>query len=713
MNTIALTNEEPKKELSFLELNSIARTVGEDGFYQLDKDLEAVQKYLEYIEKRMVPFKSRRNRFQWLIDNNYYYSNVLEQYTMEQLLELDEFVYSVPFEWKSFMAVSKFYKSYALKTNKKKKILETYQDRIVIEALYLAKGVFEDAKDYTYEMIIQNYQPATPTFMNGGRARRGEMISCFLTEIDDSLNAITFNWRMTADLSKKGGGVANNISKMRARGESIMEVEGAASGVIPNMKVHEDISSYINQLGQRDGAFADYLNINHPDFIDFLDVKKINADEKVKMTRLSLGAIVPSIFFDKAFADEDWYFFYPLSVRQAYGIHMDDMDMDEMYETLLADERVKKEKSPLTARQLLNKIATMQIESGYPYMFYKTNANRNHPLKRLGQVKFSNLCTEIMQLSEVSNYTDYNEEDEIKYDIQCCLGSLNIVNVMDSGRIKEAVHVATKMLTAVLDLTDIPNAPAIMKANRELHAIGIGYMNLMGYLMKNNIPYEHKDAREFADKFGFLVNYYSLEASMEMAKKRGTFKGFEQSDYADGTYFEEIGYLVDDYRVFEADRVEKLFEGIYIPSPEDCRRLMEDIMKYGLYHAYRQAIAPTQSIAYVQNSTSSIMPNTQIIETRTYGETQTYYPMPYLSRQNYTLYWKTAYNMNQKRIIDMVATFQKHVDQGISCILFVPDDIPTEQLAHYMVYANHVGLKSLYYVRTKNTTASECEACAV
>lgn len=701
---------------SFLELNSQSRIVGENGFYQLEKDLEAVESYQKYIEKRMVKFKTRQNRMQWLVDNVYYYEDLLKQYTMEQIMELEQFVYNVPFTWKSFMAISKFYKSYALKTNKKKKILETYQDRIVAECLYLAKGVFEDAKEFALELIEQGFQPATPIFMNGGRARRGEMISCFLTEIDDDLNAITFNWKMTADLSKRGGGVSNNISKMRARKESIMGVDGVASGVIPNMKVHEDISTYINQLGQRDGAFADYLNINHPDFLDFLDVKKINADEKVKMTRLSLGAIVPSIFFDKAFADEDWYFFYPLTVREKYGMHMDDMDMDEMYEVLLADEDVKKEKSPLNARQILNKIATMQIESGYPYIFYKTNANRNHPLKRLGWVKFSNLCTEIMQLSEVSEFKDYSskEEDEIKYDIQCCLGSLNIERNMTLKKIKEPVFTATKMLTSVLELTDLPNAPGIMKANRELRAIGIGYMNLMGYLAKVGIPYEHKDAREFADKYAFIVNFYSLQASMEMSRDRKSpFKGFEKSDYADGSYFEYQGYLTDDYNVFESKRVEALFEGIYIPTPEDCRKLMEDIMEYGLYHAYRQAIAPTQSIAYVQNSTSSIMPNTQIIETRTYGDTQAYYPMPFLNKKSYHLYWKTAYNMNQKRIIDMVATIQKHVDQGISCILFVPDDIPTEQLAHYIVYAHYKELKSLYYVRTKNTTADECEACAV
>lgn len=698
-------------EKTFLDYNSEIKRVGEDGFYELEKDKEAIRLYKEYIDSRTVKFKNRQNRIKWLVDNNYYYPELFEQYTMEEILELEKFVYSIPFEWQSFMAISKFYKSYALKTNKKKKILETYQDRIVIAALYLAQGDIEAAKRYAEEMML-TYQPATPTFMNAGRARRGEMISCFLTEIDDSLNAITFNWNMTAQLSKIGGGVSNNISKIRASDEEIKSIAGAASGVVPNMKVHEDISSYINQLGQRDGAFADYLHINHPDFIKFLDVKKISADEKLKMVKLSLGAIVPSIFFEKAFADEDWYFFYPKSVKDVYGQHLDELDMDEMYDVLLNDERIRKEKSELTARELLNRMATMQIESGYPYIFYKSNANRNHPLKRLGKVKFSNLCTEIAQLSTVSVINDYGEEDEIGYDVQCCLGSINIVDVMEKNRIKQSVYNAMDMLTAVLDLTNIKNAPGIMKANRELHAVGLGYMNLMGYLTKNQIAYESETAREFANILAMSVNFYSIQASMEIAKKRGTFVGFEKSDYADGSYFEYQGYLEDDYTP-KSDKVKELFEGIYIPTKNDWKQLKDDVMKHGLYHAYRLAIAPTQSISYVQNSTSSIMPNTEIIETRTYGDTLAYYPMPFLSRKTYHFYWKTAYNMNQKRIIDMVATFQKHVDQAISCILFVPNDIPTEQLAHYLVYAHHKELKSIYYVRTNNSSVNSCEACSV
>lgn len=699
-------------KFKFLELNSEVKLFGEDGFYQLEKDREAVKEYQRYIDSRMMKFKTREERIKWLVDNNYYYPELLKQYTMEQIMELEKLVYSVPFEWKSFMAISKFYKSYALKTNKKKKILETYQDRIVVAALYLAKGDFENAKKYAYEMIIQNYQPATPTFMNAGRARRGEMVSCFLTEINDSLNDITFNWNLCSQLSKIGGGVANNLSKIRARDEEIKGIAGASSGIIPVMRVHEDIFSYVNQLGQRDGSGADYLNIFHADILSFLDTKKINADEKVRMPRLSIGVIIPSIFIELAARNEDFYVFYPFSVYKEYGIHMDDMDMDKMYYELLANENVRKEKCELSAREVLNKIATTQIESGYPYIFYKTNANNKHALKKLGTIKFTNLCTEIAQLSTVSVINDYGVEDEIGYDIQCVLGSLNITNVMESRRIKEAVHTAMEMLTSVIDQSNIPNAPGIMKAQKDFRAVGLGAMNLHGFLAKNKIMYESEEAREFADIFFMLMNYYSIEKSMLIAKERKSpFKGFEKSDYADGSYFEYNGYLTDDYTP-KSPKVAELFKGIYIPTKEDWARLAEYVKKYGLYHAYRLAIAPTQSIGYVQNSTASVMPITAKVETRTYGDSQTYYPMPFLSKET-NWYYKSAYDMNQKRIIDMVATIQKHVDQGISCILFVNDDIPTEQLVHYYVYAHHKGLKSLYYTRTRNLNAEGCESCAV
>ena len=357
------------------------------------------------------------------------------------------------------------------------------------------------------------------------------------------------------------------------------------------------------------------------------------------------------------------------------------------------------------------KIAMLQLESGYPYLVYHTNANQQHALKALGSIKMSNLCTEIFQLQETSIINDYGTPDEIKRDICCNLGSLNIVNVMENKRIKEAVHRGMDMLTAVSDLSHISNAPTVFKANRELHSVGLGAMNLHGFFAKNKIRYESEEAKEFANLFFMTMNYHSIERSMEIAMEKNTrFLDFERSDYGTGVYFNP--YIEKTYMPV-SDKVKQLFEGIFIPTKEDWLQLKQQVMKNGLYHAYRMAIAPTGSISYLQNSTSSVMPITSVIETRTYGNAATYYPMPYLSKETYWYYAKTAYDMDMMKLIDLIATIQPHVDQGISCTLFVNSDISTRELAKYYVYAEYKGLKSLYYTRTNKKSIEECLSCSI
>ncbi|MCX7740537.1 MAG: ribonucleoside-diphosphate reductase subunit alpha, partial [Meiothermus sp.] len=470
----------------------------------------------------------------------------------------------------------------------------------------------------------------------------------------------------------------------------------------------EDAFNYADQMSQSKGAGAVYLDIFHWGVEEFLDTKKINADEKSRLQTLSLGLIVPSKFFELAERGEDFYVFAPYSVYQAFGEHLDDMDLDRRYEELLAHPAVKKR--PLSARAMLTRIAQTQFESGYPYLIYKSNANRAHPLKGLGQIKMSNLCTEIFQLQTTSIIGDYGAGDQIGYDISCNLGSLNIVNVMESKGLQESVHTAMDMLTAVSDLSDIRNAPGVRRANRAFHSVGLGAMNLHGYLAKNRIRYESEEARDFARSFFAAVNFYSIERSMQIARERGlTFEGFERSDYASGVYFEP--YLEEDFRP-RTEAVRRLFEGIALPTPADWARLRDEVRVHGLYHAYRLAIAPTASISYIQNATPSIAPIVDVVETRTYGNATTYYPAPFLSEETYW-YYKSAYHINMYRLIDLVAEIQPHVDQGISTVLYVTSETSTRELARLYIYAWKKGLKSLYYTRTKNLSVEECISCAV
>ncbi len=696
--------------MKYIELNNQVMQLKPNGFFNLEKDKEAV---LAFIEEDVIPktvkFENNAKRVEFLAKNDYYYPELLNEYSIEQIEEISNLVYSYGYEFQSYTAISKFYKDYALKTNDKKGYLETYEDRIVASCLFLGRGDFEKAMRKARIIGQQCYQPATPTFLNSCLSRRGELISCFLLAMDDSLNSIFFYINTSGQLSKIGGGVANNLNNLRSRGEEIKGIANAASGVVPVMKLLEDTFSYANQLGQRKGAGAAYLSLFHEDIVEFLDTKKINADEKSRIQTLSIGVLADQVFFDLAAKNEDLYAFGPHSVYKEYGLKFDDIEMDKMYYELLGNPNVRKRKI-MSAREMFTKISQIQLESGYPYWVFKTNANEQHPLKRLGKIKMSNLCTEIFQLQELSTINDYGEPDVLGRDVNCNLGSLNIVNVMEKKLFRESVHVAIESLTAVSDMSNVSNAPTVAKANRELHSVGLGAMNLHGFLAKNHIDYESKEAREFTSTFFMMMNYYSLEKSMLIAKERNeTFLGFELSDYATGEYFDD--YLVTSYAP-TSEIVLNLFEGHDIPTLEDWEQLKEDVQEYGLYNGYRLAVAPTQSIAYIQHSTPSISPIVSQIESRTYANSTTYYPMPYMDETNFW-YYKSAYDMNQYRILDLVAAAQRHVDQGISTILYVKDNISTRELSRYYIYANKIGLKSLYYTRTRNATIEECITCSV
>ncbi|MCO0861933.1 class 1b ribonucleoside-diphosphate reductase subunit alpha [Staphylococcus pasteuri] len=696
-----------EKKYNHIELNNEVTKRKDNGFFNLEKDQEALKVYLEEIHDKTIYFDSEIERLHYLVDNNFYF-NVFEKYNEADLIEITEYAKSINFQFASYMSASKFYKDYALKTNDKQQFLEDYNQHVAIVSMYLANGDKNQAKQFISSMVEQRYQPATPTFLNAGRARRGELVSCFLLEVDDSLNSINFIDSTAKQLSKIGGGVAINLSKLRARGEAIKGIKGVAKGVLPVAKSLEGGFSYADQLGQRPGAGAVYLNIFHYDVEEFLDTKKVNADEDLRLSTISTGLIVPSKFFDLAKEGKDFYMFAPHTVKQEYGVTLDDIDLDKYYDDMVTNPNVEKKKKD--AREMLNTIAQTQLQSGYPYLMFKDNANKVHANSNIGQIKMSNLCTEIFQLQETSVINDYGTEDDIKRDISCNLGSLNIVNVMESGKFRDSVHTGMDALTVVSDEANIQNAPGVKKANSELHSVGLGVMNLHGYLAKNKISYESEEAKDFANIFFMIMNYYSIERSMQIAKERGEkYLDFDKSDYANGKYFEF--YTSQEFEP-QFEKVRELFEGLDIPTAEDWKALQKDVEQYGLYHAYRLAIAPTQSISYVQNATSSVMPIVDQIERRTYGNAETFYPMPFLSPET-MWYYKSAFNTDQMKLIDLVSTIQTHVDQGISTILYVNSEISTRELSRLYVYAHHKGLKSLYYTRNKLLSVEECTSCAI
>lgn len=699
--------------MNWIELNNQVIIKDEHGKYQLEKDIEALNCYLdEYIKPRLKVFDSLEDRLKYLVENDYYSSEVIEKYDIDFIKEIYETIENNDFRFKSYMSVNKFYQNYALKSNDGKYILENYNDKVLIVSLALGNGDRKLTLNLAEKLIKQEFQPATPTFLNAGRKRAGEMVSCFLLSVEDSTEGISYAVSSANHLSKIGGGVGLNLSKLRASGDPIKDIEGAAGGVVGVAKLLEQSFSYFNQMGSRQGAGAVYLTVFHPDFELLMDTKKINADEKIRLATLAIGAIIPDKFMELAEKNETGYAFYPYSVYKRYGVHLDDINMDEWYDKLVADEKIRKKE--INPRKMLTRMAQMQQESGYPYVVFIDTANKEHLLKDIGMIKMSNLCCEIFQYQTPSDIEGYGGKNIWGKDISCNLGSLNIANVMDNKNIESTVDAAVRALSFVSDKTSINPVPTIKRGNESSHSIGLGAMNLHGYLVRENILYTSKEAIDFSNVFFAMIRYYAIKSSMQISIEKGkTFDGFKKSEYAKGKESSVLSKYYEKSYLPETDKVKKLFEGIYIPTNEDWSNLLEDVKKKGIYNAYLTAIAPTQSISYVQNATSSIMPITESVEIRTYGDSTTIYPMPFLTNEN-MLYYQSAYRMDMRYVIDLVSTVQEHIDQGISTTLFVTDDKTTRDIARYYIYAYKRGLKSLYYTRTKMTRdTNECLMCSI
>ncbi|MBY1477153.1 class 1b ribonucleoside-diphosphate reductase subunit alpha [Clostridioides difficile] len=699
--------------MNWIELNNQVIIKNEQGKYQLEKDKEALSSYIEeFIQPKLRKFNNLEERLKYLIDEGYYSKEVINQYSIDVIKNIYDMIDKHKFEFQSYMSANKFYQNYALKSNDGKEILETYNDKVLIVALTLGNGDKDLALNLADKIVKQEFQPATPTFLNAGRKRAGEMVSCFLLSVEDSTEGISYAISSSNHLSKIGGGVALNLSKLRASGESIKDIEGAAGGVVGVAKMLEQSFSYFNQMGARQGSGAVYLTVFHPDFELLMDTKKINADEKIRLATLSLGAIIPDKFMELAEKNEVAYAFYPHTVYKKYGVSLDEIEMDKWYDKLVNDSDIRKKE--INPRQILTKIAQMQQESGYPYVVYIDTANREHTLKDVGIIKMSNLCCEIFQYQTPSEIEGYGGKNEWGQDISCNLGSLNIANVMDNKTIESTVETAIRALSFVADSTDIKPVPTVSNSNSKSHSIGLGAMNLHGYLVRENILYTSDDAIDFSNVFFAMVRYYSIKASMKIAIERNqTFEGFDKSEYVKGRNSKVLSKYYEQSYLPKSEKVRALFEGIYIPTKEDWTKLLDEVKEKGIYNAYLMAVAPTQSISYVQNATSSIMPITEPVEVRTYGDSTTIYPMPFLTNDN-MLYYQSAYRMDMRKVIDLVATVQNHVDQGISTTLFVTDEKTTRDIARHYIYAYKKGLKSLYYTRTKMTRDThECLVCSV
>ena len=712
-------------DVTYFKLNNeLNRPV--NGQIPLNKDREALAAFLkENVEPNTKKFASITEKIQRLIAEDYLEADFIQKYQPEFIEKLYQELLDQHFTFKSFMAAYKFYNQYAMKTNDGEFYLENFEERVLFNALYFADGNEQLATQLADEMIHQRYQPATPSFLNAGRKRRGEFVSCFLIQITDDMNSIGRGVNSALQLSRIGGGVGITLSNLREAGSPIKGITGASSGVLPVMKLLEDSFSYSNQLGQRQGAGAVYLNVFHPDIISFLSAKKENADEKIRVKTLSLGVIVPDKYYELVRNNQTMNLFSPYDVEREYGVPFSYVDITAEYDNLVANPKIKKYQ--IQARELENEISKLQQESGYPYILNIDTVNRANPID--GKIIMSNLCSEIQQVQTPSIINDRQEYEQMGSDVSCNLGSTNILNLMASPNFGQSVQAMTRALTFISDSSNIEAVPSIAHGNRLSHSIGLGAMGLHTFLAKHHIEYGLPDSLAFTSTYFMLLNYWTLVASNQIAAERHeTFYNFEKSAYADGSYFDQ--YLQHSFAP-TSEKVAELFKDIFIPGPDEWRELKAKVQKDGLYNEYRLAVAPTGSISYINDTSASLHPITRLIEERTEKKNgKLYFPAPLLDNETLP-YYKSAYDTDMRKVVDIYAAAQQHIDQGMSLTFFIRSTIPdglyewknepeqtTRDLSILRNYAYYQGIKSIYYVRTftddaQEVGSNECESCVI
>ena len=709
------TERVTQESLDYHALNAMLNLYDKAGRIQFDKDRQAVDAFFAaHVRPHSVTFASQEERLQTLVCEGYYDESVLARYDRAFVVTLFARAHASGFRFQTFLGAWKFYTSYTLKTFDGKRYLEDFEDRVVMVALTLAQGDEALASQLTDEMLSGRFQPATPTFLNCGKQQRGELVSCFLLRIEDNMESIGRAVNSALQLSKRGGGVAFLLSNLREAGAPIKRIENQSSGVIPVMKMLEDAFSYANQLGARQGAGAVYLHAHHPDILRFLDTKRENADEKIRIKTLSLGVVIPDVTFRLAKENAQMALFSPYDVERLYGKPFGDIAISEQYDELVADERVRK--TYINARDFFQTLAEIQFESGYPYIMYEDTVNRANPIA--GRINMSNLCSEILQVNSASTYEENLDYAQTGHDISCNLGSLNIAHTMDSPDIGRTVETAIRGLTAVSDMSHIRSVPSIAAGNAASHAIGLGQMNLHGYLAREGIAYGSPEGLDFTNLYFYTITWHALHTSMLLARERGqTFAGFAQSRYASGEFFTQ--YLEQNWAP-KTEIVRALFarSGITLPTREMWLYLRDEVMRYGIYNQNLQAVPPTGSISYINHATSSIHPIVSKVEIRKEGKTgRVYYPAPFMTNENLGMY-QDAYEIGAEKIIDTYAEATKHVDQGLSLTLFFPDTATTRDINKAQIYAWRKGIKSLYYIRLRQlalegTEIEGCVSCAL
>lgn len=668
------------------------------------------QLYREAARQRGYDERERYGDFYSLLvaltEQGVYSPFLLERYTKEEVDAIGAFLDPEKDKLFTYIGLRTLADRY-LARDYERRLYELPQERFLVIAMTLManepqKRRLALVKEAYWALSNLYMTVATPTLANAGKSY-GQLSSCFVDTVDDSLQGIYDSNTDIANLSKSGGGIGVYLGKIRSRGSDIKGFKGVSSGVIPWMKQLNNTAVSVDQLGQRKGAISVYLDVWHKDIFAFLDARLNNGDERLRTHDLFTGVCIPDLFMEQVEQRGDWYLFDPHEVRKVMGFSLEDFydeekgrgSFREKYWQCVNEPRLSKEKVP--AIDVMKSIMRSQLESGTPFMFYRDEVNRQNPNRHLGMIYCSNLCTEIAQnQSPTVTKRQYVKDGTIIIEkipgdfVVCNLSSINLARAVTDGVLARLIPIQMRMLDNVIDLNNIPVLQAGL-TNEKYRAVGLGTFGWHHLLALKGIRWESDEAVRYADELYETIAYLAIQASMELAKEKGSYPAFPGSDWQTGAYFERRGYESH--------------------GELDWDRLKQDVARYGMRNGYVMAVAPNASTSIIAGSTASIDP----IFLKVYAEEKKDYKIPVtvpdLNEQT-TWYYKSAYHIDQRWSIKQNAARQRHIDQAISFNFYVVNTIKAKELLDLHLTAWKSGLKTTYYVRSTSGTIDECDSCA-
>ena len=661
------------------------------GVYNRQEKLRGAKVYTDFAENVAL-----------LVNEGLYTPVLTEKYSKEDLVILGNLIEPERDKLFTYIGLKTLMDRYVA-VDFSKQSVELPQERWLVIAMTL----MQDETTNRLEKVAESYWAmsslymtvATPTLSNAGKPH-GQLSSCFIDTVDDSLQGIYDSNTDIANLSKYGGGIGVYMGKVRSRGSSIRGFKGASSGVLPWIKQLNNTAVSVDQLGQRQGAIAVYLDVWHKDIFTFLDLKLNNGDDRLRAHDIFTGVCLPDIYMEQVDARGDWHLFDPHEVRTIMGYSLEDFydetkgagSFREKYEECVNNPELSREIVP--AIDLMKRIMRSQLETGTPYMFYRDEVNRANANKHEGMIYSSNLCTEITQNMSATEFESVTLEDDIVVTrskpgdfVVCNLSSINLGRAVPASVLERLITIQVRMLDNVIDLNKIPVVQA-QRTNARYRGIGLGTFGWHHLLALQNIQWESNEAVDYADKLYEKIAYLTIKASMKLAAEKGSYPLYEGSEWQSGVYFENKNY-----------------------DSKEWRELRIEVATNGMRNGYLMAIAPNSSTSIIAGSTASIDP----VFKPFYHEEKKDYKLPVvapdLNHNTYDVYRRSAYIVDQRWSIKQNAARQRHIDQAISFNIYVPNSIRASVLLELHLQAWKSGMKTTYYTRSTATDIEECEWC--